>query len=180
MLKKVGKTTLLIIFCLLSASIQFSLVSALPGAFGDINIGLMMLVFILFFLGIKSSILFIIFFGFFLDVFSFQFFGFYISTLAVTVLVAYIISKNWLTNKSLYSVWVIFLISTLVYNLFSSILFLLFSGSGGDFSVFGFLFWRSLFYQLAWNILVSILFFPSLISLTKRFKPFFLEKKGVI
>ncbi|MFA6513757.1 MAG: hypothetical protein WCT50_00500 [Patescibacteria group bacterium] len=180
MFNKIGQIIILIFFSLLISVLQFSFISSLPGAFSQINLGVILMIFILFFFRARSTIIFIFFFGFFMDIFSFQFFGFYLITLGAVALIAYLISKNWLTNKSLYSFGVLFLISTLVYNLIAAILAFLTSDLQSGFSVFNFSFWQALFYQLVWNILAAILFFNILTLLAKRFKPFFLEKKGRI
>jgi hypothetical protein len=180
MLNKIGQIIILVFSSLLIAVLQFSFISSLPGAFNQINLGLMLVIFILFFFELRLATLFIIFFGFFMDIFSFQFFGFYLISLEAVVLIAYIISKNWLTNKSLYSFWVLFLISTLTYNLMTVILAFLAVGLQGQFGIFNLSFWRALFYQSIWSILAASLFFNIFTSLAKRFKPFFLEKKGGI
>jgi hypothetical protein len=180
MIKSIGQLFFLALSCLAIAILQFSFISSFPGAFNQINIGLIAMVFILFFFGIKSAILFIFFFGSFMDIFSFQFFSFHLLVLATVSLVVYLILENWLTNKSLYSFWVLCLIASVTYGFISSILLFVFSGLGGGFSIFSLYFWQSLLYQSLWLLLVASLFFNIFVSLAKRFKPFFLEKKGVI
>ncbi|HZJ40992.1 MAG TPA: hypothetical protein VFD16_01875 [Candidatus Saccharimonadales bacterium] len=180
MFKKIGQVLIFVAICLVAANLQFAFISSLPGAFNQINIGLILLIFILFFFGAKASLLFIFSFGFLMDIFSFQFFGFYFICLATAALVSYLILENWLTNKSLYSFWVLFLVATLAYNLSAVILAFLTVNFQGMPGLFMLSFWRNVFYQSAWNILAAALFFNISVVLAKRFQPFFLEKKGTL
>jgi len=176
MFKRIGQIVLLIFVCLLLADLQFSFISSLPGVFNQINLGLIFLIFILFFFGIKTAVIFIFIFGFLIDSLSFQFFGFYFISLAGAALASYLILKNWLTNKSLYSFWALFLIATISYNLLASIMVFMASNFQGVPGFFSLVFWRNVFYQSAWNLLAGALFFNFLASLAKKFKPSFLEK----
>lgn len=180
MFKKIGQILIFAGLCLAVANFQFAFISPLPAAFNQINLGLMFLIFILFFFGVKATLVFILSFGFLMDIFSFQFFGFYLICLAATALVAYLILENWLTNKSLYSFWVLFLVATLAYNLTAAILAFVAANFQGLPGFFSFVFWRDTFYQSAWNILAAALFFNISVILAKRFQPFFLEKKGTL
>lgn len=180
MFKKIGQVLIFTAICLVVANLQFAFISPLPGAFNQINLGLMFLIFILFFFGPRATLVFIISFGFLMDVFSFQFFGFYLLCLAFSALASYLILENWLTNKSLYSFWVLFLAATLVYNLSATILAFIASNFQGLPGLFSFAFWRDVFYQSAWNVLAAALFFNISVNLAKRFQPFFLEKKGTL
>lgn len=176
MFKRIGQIIALTLVCLLLANLQFSFISSLPGAFSQINLGLMFLMFILFFFGIKTAIVFIFIFGFLIDSFSFQFFGFYFVSLAGAALISYLILENWLTNKSLYSFWALFLIATISYNLLATVMVFIASNFQGVPGLFSLAFWRNVFYQSVWNILAGALFFNFLASLAKKFKPSFLEK----
>jgi hypothetical protein len=180
MFKKIAQILIFATVCLVAANLQFAFISPLPAAFSQINLGLMLLIFILFFFGTKATLLFIFSFGFLMDTFSFQFFGFYFISLAVAALVSYLILENWLTNKSLYSFWVLFLAATLAYNLAAVILAFLAANFQGLPGFFTLSFWRNILYQSAWNILAAALFFNISVALAKRFQPFFLEKKGVL
>lgn len=180
MFNKIGQIIFLALFCLVLSALQFSFISSLTGAFNQINIGLIVMMFILFFFGFRLAAFFIFFFGAFMDIFSFQYFGFHLISLTIAALVAYIISENWLTNKSLYSFWVLCLVISLIYSFTAAIFAFLFSGFQGEFIIFNFSFWRSLFYQSVWNLLAASVFFNIFISLAKKFKPFFLEKKSMI
>ncbi|QQG52657.1 MAG: hypothetical protein HY931_00270 [Candidatus Falkowbacteria bacterium] len=178
MLKKVGQILIFAAVCLVAATWQFAFISSLPGVFNQINLGLMLLIFILFFFGARAALFFIFSFGFLMDTFSFQFFSFYFICLAVAAVASYLILENWLTNKSLYSFWVLFLVATLVYNLAAGILTFLAANFQGLPGFLTFSFWRNVFYQSAWNILAAALFFNISVVLAKRFQPFFLEKKS--
>ncbi len=180
MISRILQLVAIILACLFLAVIQFSLISSLPGAFNQINLVLMLVIFVMFFFGIRSALLFIFVLGFFLDIFSFQFFGFYIISLAIAVMTSYLISENWLTNKSLYSLVVVLIITLFTYNLLAASLAFIAVGFNGSFGPFHSSFWISLFYQLAWGVLAAILFFNITVSLARRLKPFFLENKRVI
>lgn len=180
MLKKIGQIAIFAFICLAVANLQFAFISPLPGAFSQINLGLMFLIFILFFFGPRATLVFIISFGFLMDIFSFQFFGFYLLCLAAAALVSYLTLENWLTNKSLYSFWVLFLVATLAYNLSATILAFIASNFQGIPGLFSLAFWRDVFYQSVWNILAAALFFNISVTLAKRFQPFFLEKKRTL
>jgi hypothetical protein len=168
MISKIGQIIFLILTCLFFSILQFSFISSLPGAFAYINLGLILIMFVLFFFGARLAAFYIIFFGVFMDIFSFQFFSFYLISLTIVAIISYLISENWLTNKSLYSFWVLCLVASITYSLVSSIIVFLFSGLQGEFSVFSASFWRALFYQSIWILLAASLFFNIFVSLASR------------
>jgi len=180
MLKKIWQTVILIFFTLFISLFQFSFISALPGIFGQLNLGFFIMIFVLFFFGFKPAVLFLLIYGFSLDFLSFDFFGFYVISFFLSALIAYLILHNWLTNRSLYSFLGLILISTIFYNFFGAILKYILGPESRTFFLIQSNFWISLVYQIIWSLIIAILFFNLAAGLTKKLKPFFLEKKQIV
>lgn len=156
---------------------QWSFIQALPVFFGHFNLVLIVLVFTIFFFDFRSAVFVALTSGLWLDILGFNFFGLYLMTILVTVMVAEWLLGSWLTNRSLYSFVVLFLLATLIYNFLASSL-LNFSDldSGGVF-LFRRSFWLSLGYQAAWNVMAALVLFNLVSAATRRLKPFFLSDK---
>ncbi len=177
MLKTVLKSIIIAIACALLAILQFSFLSALPGVWQQLNLGLMAGMFILFILGLRPALFFAGAFGFFYDILSFSFFGLHLAAMGAAILAAYFLLNDWLTNRSLYSFWAAILVAVLTYNLFAAFLFFIGSGFQDKLGIFQSDFWLAIAYQFGWIFLVAALFFNLTIYLIKKYKPFFLEKK---
>jgi len=177
MWKKVLNSIVIAIICAFLAILQFSFFSALPGAWQQLNLGLMAGMFILFILGLRPALFFAGTFGFFYDILSFNFFGLHIVALGAAILAAYFLLHDWLTNRSLYSFWAAILVAVLTYNFSTAFLFFIGSGFQDKLAIFQADFWLASSYQFAWIFLAAALFFNLTISLIKKYKPFFLEKK---
>jgi len=177
MLIKLGKIIVFIFLASSLALIQFSLISAWPGIFRQINLGLISLIFTLFFFGQRSALWLALILGFWLDLISFKFFGLYLISLVATVLGAQWILKDWLTNRSLYSFLLLILMATLAYNFLVVILFSIFLTDRSLFFLAQKNFWLTLGYQSAWSLLAAALLFNLVASLTKKLQPVFLERK---
>ncbi|MDD2353985.1 MAG: hypothetical protein PHH52_01515 [Patescibacteria group bacterium] len=178
MFKALTQFLLFSLVSILLAVFQFSFISALPAWGQNLYPGVIVIVFIIFFIDLLPALYFILAFGFFLDILSFQFFGVYTLTLTAAALVVYFILKNFLTNRSLYSFLAVMFIFIFIYNFLLAIIsFIFLSGSFilGDIS-----FWSSLGWQFFWGGLSAIIFFSPLIFWFKKFKPFFLEKKRLV
>jgi hypothetical protein len=180
MLKRIEKILFLIVLCLFLSILQFSLPNTLAGAGKYINPGLITLIFIIFFFGLKSAFYFIFIFGVSLDLLSFQFFGFYTISLVAATLAATFVLHNWLTNKSLYSFWALILISVVVYNFFLAGLDFVASGLSGGLALGRTVFWQTIIFESGWALLAASLLFNLFIFWLKKFKPFFLENKQVM
>ncbi|MDI3496198.1 MAG: hypothetical protein PWQ35_219 [Patescibacteria group bacterium] len=178
MFKTFGQFLFLLLGSLLLAVFQFSFFSALPLWGQYLYPGIIVVVFILFFVDLLPALYFILAFGFFLDILSFQFFGVYSLVLASSALIANFVLKNFLTNRSLYSLLAVMFLFIFSYNILLVMAnFILLNGSFklGDIS-----FWLSLGGQFFWGGLSAVLFFSPLIFWFKKFKPFFLEKKQLV
>lgn len=180
MIKRAGQVIILLLILSALALVQFSLISALPNPFRQFNLVLIVLTFILFFVDFRVSIISALIAGFWLDVLSFYFFGFYLAILFACLCLAQWILKNWLTNRSLYSLMALMVGVTIFYNIIAASALYLFSA---DYNTFFFVqssFWLTLLYQSLWSFLSALVLFNLAALLSRRIKPFFLEKKPYI
>lgn len=177
MWKRIGNTFFLIVVGISLALISFSFSSSLPGVTQYFNPGLILIMFILFFLGFKSTIKFIFIFGITLDILYFQFFGVYTISLILAALASVSVLNNFLTNKSLYSLIATIIIFTLSYTGVMAILDFILSGLSGPIAFSQAVFWQTILYQVMWGIIAAILLFHLLVAWFNKFKPFFLENK---
>jgi hypothetical protein len=117
--------------------------------------------------------------GFWLDILGFNFFGLNIFVYIVTILIIDLLLNDWLTNRSLYSFLVLSILGVFIYNILLYSILAVWSTGQANFSLFLFTahFWTQLAYQMMWGAGFMLLFFNLANSLTKRLKPFFLEKK---
>lgn len=158
--------------------LQFSFISALPDPFRQFNLILIMLIFTLFFLNFQIALIAALVAGFWLDVMSFNFFGFYILIFFLVILLAQWVLKDWLTNRSFYSLLAIMTGSTIFYNIFTGLISYLFSADYATFFLIRRNFWLIVAYQSLWSFLSSLILFNLATMVSKRVKPFFLEKKS--
>lgn len=176
MLKKIWQVAFLILLLSGVAIVQFSFIFSLPSAFSQINLAMIVLIFILFFFGFRPALSAALILGFWLDLFSFYFFGLYLSLFFLTVIFANWILETRLTNRSLYSFVLLLLLATAAYNLAAALL-LYFSGATvGSFFLWNGVFWFNFLYQMLWSGSAGLLMFSLAGALTRRFKPFFLER----
>jgi len=161
----------------LAVLVQFSLISAWPSFFNSINLILIILIFSRFFLGRYDAVFVGLFAGFWLDFLSFHLFGVYLVALFLSVLAADTVLRNWLTNRSLYSLLVLTVIVNLVYNFSFYLLLNVTRTEGRVFSLGQKSFWVSFGTELVWSLLAVLLLFNLAAALTKKMKPFFLENK---
>lgn len=177
MIKKIGQIFFLVFLIFGAAIVQYSFIFALPTFFASFNLMLIILVFTLFFYDFRSALGVALIGGFWLDLFSFNFFGFYLLTLFLSALLADVILRSWLTNRSLYSFGFLILLTTLTYNFLAGFLAYFFTAGVSPFFLGRQSFWQSLAYQIAWSELAALLMFSLAGAATRRLKPFFLEKK---
>ncbi|MFZ4631903.1 MAG: hypothetical protein ACOYL8_01690 [Patescibacteria group bacterium] len=179
MLKNIWQMIILILFISFFVLLQFSFISALPNPFRQFNLVLFALIFILFFLDFRLSLVSALIAGFGLDLVSFNFFGFYLLIFFCTLLLAQFILKDWLTNRSFYTLLTLMVGLTFFYNILAALILYLVSSDYSAFFLWQSHFWLIVFYQIAWGFLVSLLMFNLLSFLSKKIKPFFLEKKSL-
>jgi len=178
--KNVWQITILVLIMSILAILQFSFISALPDPFRQCNLVLIILTFILFFLDFRVALLAALISGFWLDIMSFNFFGFHLLIFFVVLLLAQSILKNWLTNRSFYTLLSLMLGITVFYNLLSAITLYLASDYHYTFFLLQSSFWTTLLYQGMWSLFASLILFNLAALLSRRIKPFFLEKKSYL
>lgn len=179
MLKRIWQVLVLVAVISFFVLLQFSLISALPNPFRQFNLVLVVLIFILFFLDFRLSLISALIAGFWLDVISFNFFGFYLLILFATLLLAQWILKNWLTNRSFYTLISLMLSLTFFYNLLAATILYLVSADSGTFFLWQSHFWSTLAYQILWSFLAALILFNIAVASSKKIRPFFLEKKSL-
>lgn len=175
MLKKIVQLIFFIFLIAAAAVIQSALIFSLPPFLAAFNLMLIILVFTLFFYDLRAALGLALVGGFWLDLFSFNFFGFYLIALFFTAWLADWILRSWLTNRSLYSFGLLILLATIAYNFLAGIL--AYFGNSSPFFLSQSGFWLTLFYQSIWSELAALFMFSLAGALTRRLKPFFLEKK---
>lgn len=180
MAKRLWQIVVLVFILSALALIQYSFVSALQDPFRQFNLVLIVLTFTLFFLDFRVSLISALIAGFWLDVLSFHFFGFYLSIFFICLLFAQWILKNWLTNRSLYSLIALMIGVTIIYNILAATTIYLFSDDYRSIFFVQSSFWLTLLYQIGWSFLSALILFNLAALVSKRIKPFFLEKKSYI
>lgn len=178
MVKSIVRVSAFIFLASLIVIFQASLISAWPLFFGQINLVLIVLIFILFFFGSESALWLVVIFGFWLGLIYFQFFGFFLVILLITVVLSQLLLKNWLTNRSLYSFLVLILAATVTYNFLAALLSYFFVVAPGYFFLASSGFWLALSYQSGWSLVAALLLYHLAAALTRKLQPFFLEGKG--
>ncbi len=180
MLKRIWQIFILFFIASFLALCQFSLISALPDPFRQFNLVLVYLVLVLFFFDFRLALISALISGFWLDILSFNFFGFYLLIFFATLLIANWILQDWLTNRSFYTLLALMLGLTIFYNLFAASLLALVSSSSNTFFLFKVHFWVTLAYQSFWSLLAALILFNLANLVSRRIKPFFLEKKSFL
>jgi len=158
---------------------QVAFISSLPVTYSAINLPLIVLLFCLLFFNRNTSLIIAVLMGFWLDILGFNFFGLNILIFMVTVFILDFVSRNWLTNRSLYSFLVLSVISVVICDTLLYFLTSLWQSGQNNYGFFLFqpYFWKQLSWQIFWNLFFMLLFFNLANSLSKHLKPFFLEKK---
>lgn len=179
MLKNVWQAVVLILIISVLSLLQNSFISALPKPFSEFNLILNSLIFVLFFLDYRISLLAVFIAGLFLDLSSFNFFGFHLLILFLTLLSMQGILKNWLTNRSLYTLITLVLSATFIYNFLGAVILYLSYSSGSRFFLWQSSFWTSIFQQIIGGLLFTLILFNLSVFVFKRIKPFFLRNKSL-
>lgn len=149
----------------------------MPGFFGELNLIVLVLIFLLFFYNLKTAFLACLIFGFILDIFSFHFFGLNILSLFLALALSAKVSISWLTNRSLYSFLLINILAIFVYKALGGLFFYLSDFSFSAFIFFRGDFWLGVLYQMIWAILISVISFNLMLSFNNKLKPDFLGGK---
>jgi rod shape-determining protein MreD len=180
MLKNIWQIIILVFILSFLVLLQFSFISALPNPYRQFNLILIVLLFILFFLDFRVAVISALIVGFWMDIISFNFFGFFLLIFFSVLWLAQWILKNWLTNRSFYSLVVLMVSMTVFYNLLAAIILYLVGSDYNNFFLLQSHFWLTLVYQSFWSFIAALILFNLAALLLKRIKPFFLEKKSFV
>lgn len=161
---------------LLLAMVQIGFISALPGAWSDVNILLLGLVAVLFLFGTETAAGWAIGLGFLKDAFSFLPFGLYTLSFFLAFFLANFLLSNFFTNRSLYSFLALSAstIASFKLVLYSLAFVFNFFGLFKLDASFGKSFWLFEGTSLLINLGLTVIIFYGLNFLSKRLKPAFL------
>lgn len=165
-----------IILIISLALVQVAFISGLTGWLNNLNLLLVVLLFILGFANLDLALAWALGLGLALELFSFLPFGAYLASLALTVVAANFLLDYFFTNRSLYSFLALTGLATAIYELIIyAMVFILAEISPGEFSPSGD-FLAASFKQIGLNLLGTLLIFYIIHFLLRNFKPVFLVK----
>jgi rod shape-determining protein MreD len=167
-----------ILLILILAVIQFSFISGLPVGLENLNLVLVVLIFILSLYSLESALWQAAGMGLILDIFSFLPFGVFLISLFLSCLAANFLLVNFFTNRSFYSFLALAAITSFFYGFIFNLInyFFQLDFSEKIFFIFNSSFWKELAYQTAFNLIAVIIIFYMVNFLSKKLKPAFLEK----
>lgn len=156
---------------------QISLISGLPGLASNLNLVLVVLIFILGFSRFDFAAYWAVGLGFLLEIFSFLPFGAYLVSLSLTLVIANFLLNYFFTNRSLYSFLALTGLATVIYELIINFYVLIFVkiNSAADLVAGNFWFFR--LEQIGLNLLSAFIIYYIIHFLGRNFKPVFLIKK---
>ena len=164
-----------IILIILVACLQIAFISALPAPFNNINLAMIVLIFLIFLNDFNLVLTWALALGLVSDFYSFYPFGIYTLTYLLSAIILKIILDHLLTNRSQYSFLAMNIFGVLVFKIllisFLAFYFSIFSEE----SFFNFYLITQIGYQLALNLVVSFIFFLAAGAITKRFRPEFVR-----
>ena len=162
----------------LLATLQVSFVSALPAWFSNINLIIILLVFILSIKGFSYAFWWLIGAGVILEIYSFLPFGVYLFSLMFTVLLVNFLLVNFFTNRSLYSYLALSISAIFVYEFILYLLnYFLYYFSDNDFVLnINKSFFLEKFSVLVVNGFTVIVLFYIYNFISKNFQPVFLVR----
>lgn len=168
-------TNIILIIGLVAA--QIFLISSLPSLAGDLNLVLVVLIFILGFLNFNFAVWWSLGIGFLLEIFSFQPFGAYLFSLSLTIIIANFFLNYFFTNRSLYSFLALTGLATMIFEFIFSFLGSIFSQVSSFAWITAGDFWFFLFKQAGLNLLSAFIIYYIIHILGRNLKPVFLLKK---
>lgn len=165
----------------LLAIVQFSFISSLPNGFNNLNLILVIIVYILSGLkGLDHAIYWVVGLGFLMDIFSFSYFGINLINLILTLIIANFLLNNFFTNRSLYSFLALTFLVTLIYEIFLNGSHYIFNLIEGEKMILNNYFFLAKATGLGLNLLFSLLLFYLINIISNRLKPVFLIKSKII
>lgn len=166
-----------IILIISLAVVQIALISGLPGVAGNLNLVLVILIFILGFSSFDFAVWWAVGISFLLETFSFLPFGAYLFSLSLTIIIANWLLNYFFTNRSLYSFLALAGLATIIYELIINFFVLVFVEINLSTSMVDGNFWFSMLEQIGLNLLFTFIIYYIIYFLGKNLKPVFLIKK---
>ncbi|MBI2459427.1 MAG: hypothetical protein HYV53_02650 [Parcubacteria group bacterium] len=163
-----------IILIIVLAVVQISLISALPGLAGNLNLVLVALIFILGFSSLDFAAWWTIGLGFLLEIFSFLPFGAYLISLSLTLMIANFLLNYFFTNRSLYSFLALTGLATVIYELIINFFVLIFMEINLPAALTAGNFWFSKLEQIGLNLLLAVIIYYIIHFLGRNLRPVFL------
>lgn len=159
--------------------IQIGFISGLPGNLQDVNLFLVLMVFLLGFWGLEKTLFISLGVGLFLDFYSFYPFGFYIVAVFITIIFSDFLFINFLTNRSLYSFLALtaFAHVLFLFLLHFFLFFFYFLTKQNWVIIFDFSFFVKHLEVLLFDLVLSFFFFYIFNFFSKKLKPVFLDTK---
>ena len=165
---------------LLLAIIQLAFISALPAGFNDVNLLLVVLVFVLGLASYRAAVLWSLWLGVIMDIFSFLPFGLLTLNLLLVIFVIHFLLENFFTNRSLYSFMALALFAYLIHQTILYFIFYIFALAGriGYVAPLDSLFWVNELRALAINLILVVVFFYAFSYISRKLKPALLIKQS--
>jgi len=151
--------------------VQIALISGLPGMFSNLNLALVILIFILGFSNFDFAVVWTIGFGFLLEIFSFLPFGTYIFSLSLTIVITNFLLTYFFTNRSLYSFLALTGLATVIYQLIINFFIFIEMNSA---AVMEGNFWSSILEQIGFNLIFTFIIYYIIYFLGKNLNQAFL------
>jgi len=155
---------------------QVSFINGLPGSFTDLNLVLVILIFILGFAGFNYAICWSFGVGFILEIFFFLPFGTYLISLILTIIIANFLLDYFFTNRSLYSFLALVALTTAIYELIINSISLIFLEANKYFFLADFDFWTAILKQIGLNLLLTVFIYYLINFFGRNLRPVFLMK----
>jgi hypothetical protein len=168
-----------LILILALAIVQISFVSALPAYLRELNLIIVFLIFSLEWSGGYRTAWWFLLLGLIFDLYFPLHFGFFIIFWPLIFLLTLFLSKNFFTNRSLYSfLGLTFFATTFYYFIYNTAFYLVgfFSGNRGALFLFVKNFWLRFADGLILNLLAVLILFYLTNALSDRLKPVFIIK----
>ena len=166
-------------FILFLAGLQVGMVALLPDNLGNVNILIVVLIFVSMVRSFSIGTTYAFILGVIMDLYSALPFGALLVSLLLTMYVAYKIFEHFLTNKSLYTLIGLTVISTVVYNallyMYTAVNYLI---NVKDYSFINHLTVNSiqgLLWQILFNLILAVLLFVVFNLFSRRFKAVFID-----
>lgn len=168
-----------IILIIILAIAQISFIGGFSGIAGDLNLALVVLVFILGFSGFGSALFWAFGTGFLFELFSFFPFGSHIFSLIFTVIAANFLLDYFFTNRSVYSFLALSGLSSAVCGLAFYFFIFIFSGLNPSARIMDENFLFSMPKRIFMNILLAFVIYYIIYFFGKSFSPVFLIKRKI-